>query len=402
MAKTRTKAKKAKARKSKAKTMSKNVKASDILAYDHKVLEGAQATRRYFAKFERIIEHLKQVAKLSEDEKLVTSAESKILQMYLLGLSYTFTALSYKFLMANRVGDHVGTLLSIDKTDSGFPIYEEILHMAADASQAKKHLSSLPSQKRLKQDMINHILSEQTAPTKLQYALSQRIYYEYLTDASLFLPGNDPQGIWISGKRSRDHRSYLIHWAKYDSQTNVPAVYMMELGDTGRKALPRDEKRWPRVQSHLMAQSISSLKLLTIARGFDRDFDDLHPKFLRRFNIGPMYSHTFTEQHGPLRDILSEAKGKPGLDWALAWTVESLVSESTTREKTGMFSTAQRELYRIDTLDSKAAEDGATEIARSLILPHRAFQVLEEKNPASLRSTHKYVVGKNAKILSYK
>lgn len=386
---------------SKAKN-SKAPKASDVLAYDHKVLEGALATRRYFAKFERIIGHLKQVTKLNHKENQITTAEAKILLTYLLGLSYTFTALSYKFLMANRVGDNSNTLLSIDKSDSGFPIYEEILHMAADASQADKHLSSLPSQKRLKQDMINHILTEHTAPSKLQYALSQRIYYEYLKKVDLFLPGNDPQGIWISGKRSREQRGYLIHWAKYDSQTNVPAIYMMELEDTGRKALPRDEKRWPRVQSHLMAQSMSSLKLLTIARGFDRDFDDLHPKFLRRFNIGPMYSDNFTEQHGPLRDVLAEANSEPGLDWALAWTVESLVSESTTTEKTGMFSTATREMYRIDTLDAQAAQDGATDVSRSLILPHRAFQILEEKNPAGLRDVRKYVVGKNAKILSYK
>jgi len=388
----------------------KPASASDVLAFDHKTLEEAETTRRYFAKYERILEHLKQVTKLAKKEDLVTTAEAKILLTYLLGLSYTFTALSYKFLMANRVGKHVGSLLNIDKTDSGFPIYQEILQMAADVSQAKKHLKTLPSQKRLKQDMINHILSEQSAPTKLQYALSQRIYYEYLSSANLFLPGNDPQGIWISGKahrksggkNSRDYRSYLIHWAKYDSQTNVPAIYMMELEDTGSRALPRDERRWPRVQSHLMAQSMSSLKLLTIARGFDRDFNDLHPKFLRRFNIGPMYSHKFTKQRGPLREILSEAKGEPGLDWALAWTVESLVSENTTKEKTGMFSTAQRELYRIDTLNAKAAEDGATEIAHSLILPHRAFQVLEEKDPPSLRDVRKYVVGKNAKILSYK
>lgn len=380
----------------------KSTSASDMLTFDHKILEEAETTRRYFRKFEQIIDHLKQVTKLSKKENLITTAEAKILLTYLLGLSYTFTALSYKFLMANRVGEHVGSLLSIDKTDSGFPIYEELLHLAVDASQAKKHLKSLPSQKRLKQDMINHILTEQSTPTKLQYALSQRIYYEYLSKSILFLPGNDPQGIWISGKKNRDQRSYLIHWAIYDSQTNVPAIYMMELEDTGRKALPRDEKRWPRVQSHLMAQSMSSLKLLTIARGLDRDFDDLHPKLLRRFSVGPMYSHKFTEQRGPLRDVLAEAKGEPGLDWVLTWTVESLVSESTTTEKTGMFSTAQREIYRIDTLDSKAAENGATEVARSLILPHRAFQVLEEKDPKSLRNTRKYVVGKNAKILSYK
>ena len=304
--------------------------------------------------------------------------------------------------MANRVGSHSVSSLSIDKTDSGFPIYQEMLHMAADALQAKEHLKSLPNQKRLKQEMINHILSEHTPPSKLQYAMSQRIYYEYLNDAALFLPQNDPHAIWVRNSGHKNHRTYLLHWANYDSQTNVPAVYVMEVEDTGRISLPRDERRWPRVQSHLMAQSMSALKLVTIARGFDQDFDNLHPKFLRRFHLGPMYSHSFTQQRGPLRDILAEAQSPTGLDWALAWTVESLMSKKSVTKKKGIFSSTKREIYQINTLDGQAAEEGATHVNRSLILPHRAFQVLEEKSPPSLSRTQKYVVGKNSKILSYK
>ena len=385
-----------------SKTKKSMVSAKKALTLDHKVLKNAQATRRYFAKFEGIIKHLRGVATLSEQEGRITESEATILQMYMLGLSYTFTALSYKFLMANRVGEHAAALLSIDKTDSGFPVYTELLQMAADALQAKQYLKSSAGQKKLKQDMVTHILSEQSAPTKLQYALSQRIYYEYLNDASLFLPQNNPQGIWIRHKSTRERRTYLLHWACYDSQTNVPAVYIMELEDVGRKALPRDQKRWPRVKAHLMAQSMSALKLVTIARGFDRDFDDVHPKYLRRFHLGPMYSHKFTQQSGPLREVLGEAKSKPGLDWALAWTVETLQSENTITEKTGMFSTAKRQIYDIDTLGLAGAGSGATNINRSLILPHRAFQVLQEKNPQSLRAHRKYVVGKNANIVSYK
>ncbi len=366
---------------------------------DHKVLEGAQATRRYFAKFERIIGHLRQVAKLSGDEQLVTEREAKILQAYLAGLSFTFTALSYKFLMADRVGDHSARLLSIDKSDSGFPVFQELLQMAADVLQVPTHLKNLPGKERLKKEMINHILTDQAAPTKLQYAMSQRMYYEYLQDAKLlFLSQNDPEALWLESNPIKDQRTYLLHWALYDSQTNVPMVYFMKVEDTGRKALLRDERRWPRVQSHLMAQSVSALKLVTIASGFDKDFDDLHPKSLRRFHLGPMYSHNFTQQRGPLREILAEASGKPGLDWALSWTVENLVSKSTRAEKTGMFSKVQREVYK---LDKSAVDTGASDIARSLILPHRAYQVLEEKDPASLRGVRKYVVGKNEQILSY-
>ena len=39
------------------------------LTYEHRVLDSARAARRYFAKFERIIDHLSAVAKLSVKER---------------------------------------------------------------------------------------------------------------------------------------------------------------------------------------------------------------------------------------------------------------------------------------------------------------------------------------------
>ena len=290
--------------------------------------------------------------------------------------------------------------MSIDKTESGFPVFGEVLQMASDATQAKKHLKSLPAQDRLKKDMVNHILTQRSSPTQLQYAMSQRIYYECLAEENLFLTQNHPQIVWVGKDMNSGRRSYLVHWAAYDSQTNLPAIYLMELEDTASRALPHDERRWPRVQSHLMAQAVSGLKLLTIAKGFDTDFDTLHPKLLRRFHLGPMYSHDFTEQHGPIRDVLADASHQEGSDWALAWTVESLLSEDTMVEKTGIFKTATRQIYKLDKFLG-GAESGATETQRAVILPHRAYQVLEEKNAQAFQGTRKYVVGENTKILSY-
>jgi len=372
------------------------------LTFDHKVLDSAKATRRYFAKFARIMDHLGEVAELSKTEKLITTPEVKMLRGYFEALSNTFTALSYKFLMADRVGEQANLKFTIDKSESGFPIFRELMQMASDVTQAKKHLKSLPSQERLKKDMINHILTDQSSPTQLQYALSQRIYYEYLAEKELFLSQNHPQIIWVGKDLKAKRRNYLVHWASYDSQTNLPAIYLMELQDTSHRALPHDERRWPRVQSHLMAQAVSGLKLLTIAKGFDTDFDSLHPKMIRRFHLGPMYSHTFTEQRGPLRDVLAQADGEPGLDWALAWTVESLVSETTKKEKVGIFKHAERQIFAINKTDFELVDAGVTDIRRSLILPHPAYQVLEENNKDDFNGVRKYVVGKNARILSYK
>ena len=372
------------------------------LTTTHKPIETALATRRYFAKFERIMGHLSEVARRSEADTEISALEANVLGYYIQGLTSSFTALSYKFLMAQRVSRSAApSLLNIDKSDSGFPIYQEILQMASDALQTKQHLKSLPETASIKQEMITHILDEKTAPTQLQYAMSQRLYYESLDQENLFLAQNHPRAVWQKGHTAKTRRDYVVHWAVYDSQTNLPVVYIMDLVDVGRRPLPYDERRWPQVQDNMLAQSLSSLTLLTIAKGFDQDFDDIYPMRLRRFNLGPMYSHAFTTQTGPLRDILAEAIGVEGLDWALSWRVETLVSETSISEKTGFFSKAQRQVYKLNKLDPEAMKAGASHVTRSLVLPHRAYQVLNEKDPAGFRNVRKYVVSDNGQILNY-
>ncbi|MEP6343025.1 MAG: hypothetical protein ABJ275_06890 [Maricaulaceae bacterium] len=372
------------------------------LTATHKPLETALATRRYFAKFERIMAHLSEVIRRSEGDYEISELEADVLGYYIHGLTTSFTALSYKYLMAQRVGRaNPATLLNIDKSDSGFPVYQEILQMASDALQVKDHLKSLPDEARLKQEMVTHILDERTAPTQLQYAMSQRLYYESLSGGNLFLAQNHPKAVWKKGHTAKTRRDYVVHWAVYDSQANLPVVYIMDLVDVGRRPLPYDERRWPRLQDSLLAQSLSSLTLLTIAKGLDEDYDNLYPMRLRRFNLGPMYSHAFTTQTGPLRDILAEASGTPGLDWTLSWRIETLVSESAKSEKTGIFSKAQRQIYKLDKLNPEATLAGASHVARSLVIPHRAFQVLAEKDPVGFRKVRKYVVGENGQILNH-
>jgi hypothetical protein len=372
------------------------------LTSDHHTLEDAHSTRRYFAKFDRILGHLDQVAALTASKDQFGAIELEVLRGYLPALSATFEALSNKYLMAGRVSNLLPKTLTIDTTDSGFPVYSELLQMANDALQVDQHLGNLASAAELKKEMIRHILNEQSAPVKLQFALSQRLYYERLAGRNLFWAQNDPQIIWL-GTQDDGRRRYVIHWASYDSQVNIPTVYLMLLDDTGRTALPRDEKRWPQVQSHVMAQAIAALTMVTIAQGFDRDFDNLHPKMFRRIHVGPMYSHNYTHQNGPLEGILADANGgADGNDWALAWTMETLRSERVETEKKGFFGSVEREIFKLDHFGKAEDETGASEVQRSLILPQRPYQVLEERDPPGFRGVRKYVVSKGDQILSYK
>lgn len=368
------------------------------LPLDHFKLEDTRVTRRYFGKFARITQHLNRVAATMQAESRLSRFDIEAIAGYLSGLNYTFKALSHKYHFSGRFA-YAGQL-TFDRVESGFPVYQELLEMANDALQADQHLESMPSANSLKDQMVRTIVGEQEIPTKLQYALSQRLYYEELAKGYLFWARNDPRAVWRGNEG--DRRNFQIHWAVYDSQVNLPTIYLMDVEDTGRLGLPKDERRWPEVQAHLMAQAVGGLKLLTIAKGFDEDFDDLHPTRLRRFHIGPMYSHAFTKQVGPLRDVLEAANSPIGEDWALVWTEEELVAERAERVKSGWFGTVERQIFALDPFAGQGAETGATRMERSLIMPERPFQALAERKPAGFRDVRKFVVSDGGRVLSYK
>ena len=364
---------------------------------DHFQLEDTRVTRRYFAKFRAITGHLARVAGMMEGEGTLSREEVSVIARYLVGLNLTFRALAHKYHFSGR-WEHAGKL-TFDRIESGFPVLSEILAMANDATQAARHLDATPGVAALKDEMIRTIVGDRQIPTKLQYALSQRLYYEELRKGELFLARNDPQAVWLGTEGAR--RRFLVHWAVWDGTINLPVLYLMEVEDTGRTGLPKDERRWPEAQAHLMAQAVAGLKLLTIATGFDRDFDDLHPKRLQRFHIGPMYSHAFTRQEGPIREVLAQAKAPPGEDWALVWTREDLVSERVERAKSGWFGTVEREIYARDPFATTTGDHGATRMRRSVILPERPYQALAELDPPGFRDVGRYVVAPSGRVVGY-
>jgi hypothetical protein len=370
----------------------------DQLISDHQELYDTLVARRYFAKFDRITGHMGQVAQELEAEGRFTRTETRVLGRYVSAIGATFRALSHKYLMTGR--SEGAPRLTFDRHESGFPVAQELMVMALDAAQSAKHLAGMASEPELKDRMIRQIVGDLTIPTQLQFALSQRLYYEALAQGGLFWARNDPDCQWIEDVGQR--RRFLVHWAVYDTQVNLPVVYLLEVEDSGKKPLPNDDRRWPQAQHHLMAQSLAGLKLLTIASGFDKDFADLHPKRLRRIHIGPMYSHDFTLQSGPISEVLSTAKAPDGEDWALVWTVEDLRSDRAEQVKDGWFSTVEREIFALDPFAGKGVDTGATRMERMVVLPETPFQVLAELNPPGFRDVRKFIVSAGGRIIATK
>ena len=368
------------------------------LTTDHAELLDTAIVRQYFQMFDVITGYLPKVAAELEGEGRFDRVEARILGSYVAQVAATFRALSYKYLMT---GQALGTLAghpTFDRHESGFPIAQELMVMANDAQQAEKHLAGMASEAELKDRMVRSIVGDLAIPTKLQFSLSQRLYYEALRAGGLFWARNDPEAQWISEDAGR--RRFLLHWAVYDTQLNLPVVYLMDVDDSGADPLPRSNRRWPEVQAHLMAQSLGGLKLLTIATGFDTDFSDLHPKRLRRIHLGPMYSHSFTLQSGPVSDVLAAARAPADEDWALVWTLEDLKSDRVEEVKDGWFSTVERQIFALDPFAGRGADTGATSTERMVVLPERPYQALAELDPPGFRDVRKFVVGAGGRIIS--
>ena len=365
----------------------------EALVSDHAEIYDTAQARRYFAKFSRIGGYLARIAAEFEKEGRFSRVETRVLAAYLNGVIGTFSALSHKYLMSGLAEG--APRLTIDRHESGFPVVQELMMMAVDAQQAERHLSGMASAAELRDHMIRTILGERKVPVQLQFALSQRLYYEAVRAGGLFHARNDPEAQWLG--QNGDRRRYLIHWAVWDSGLNLPVVYLLEMEDTGRRPLPEDALRWPGIRQKLLAQSVGGLKLVTMATGFDKDFDDACPKRLRRITLGPMYSSGFTLQSGPISHVLEDARAPEGEDWALVWTLEDLVSDREEPVKDGWFSTRPGQIWRLAPVFG--ADTGTTATERMIVLPERPYQVLVEQNPPGLRGIRKFVVGGGGRLI---
>ncbi|WBU57452.1 hypothetical protein [Paracoccus sediminicola] len=367
---------------------------------DHRQIEDDLIARRYFEKLRLISATLPAVLEETVRDGLFSQTETGIIDAYLAAMVASADALSMKYLVSGRVEGPLRRFLTIDVHESGYPVWSEIAQMAADAAQAESQLGRTPDSEAIKDDMIRQIVGDLTIPTQLQYAMSQRLYYEALAKGGLFWPQMHPQGYWLSDARNR--RRWLIHWAVYDSQLNMPVLYLLECDDSGRRPLVEDSRRWPEVQAHLMAQSVTTLQLVTIAQGFDRDFDNLHPHRLRRVLLGPIYSQHFTTQEGPIREVLDNARAPSGEDWAVALTVEDLRAERAIMESTGFFSVTERQIFKLDPLGLGGTGQGASAVERALILPARPYQALAELDPEGFRRMRKYVPLPDGRVAGYR
>lgn len=286
----------------------------------------------------------------------------------------------------------------IQRADSGFPVFQNVLELENDRRQADDRLSKIPQPDELRNEMADFILRHKAFPEALQRTMAERLYLEEVRSGNIFGPFSLAQTSKVSVNPNNGRPYYLVHWASFDGLANLPLVYMATIEDStdaivrqlvvdGNKLnervdipLPVDGLLNPELAHAFDAftekNSAYSLSPATIANNMDKDFANLHPKQLRRLVLGPFYSAGVTENNPIVAEVLSKVR-KPENAWLLTWTIQEIYSKAEKPGRRGLWSSEQasQEFY-INTDDLEAARMGVSAYEKHALIPHEAYQAL--------------------------
>lgn len=288
--------------------------------------------------------------------------------------------------------------LTINTTGSGFPIRKEFLFLSSMKENIEQEQARYPTCDELREQILNHVMVKKEIPYRLQKDLSYRMYLDCVAAWDLFLPYNEPD--WAQIESNSDKPTVLINWASFDVDRCIPVIYMMRvelsvedhLVDEFIKENSHDIKRL------LKANTVSSKTLLAIGKEFDKEFKEMHPKELKRVHLGPIYCSGITEHNDEVESILEKVSDTND-NWLFQWKVETLVSKSTQKESSGIFSTQEMQVWDIPVHNPICVNNGITSYDISMIIPYRAYQALADSEHNTLLSEKKFVIGDDGELI---
>ena len=286
----------------------------------------------------------------------------------------------------------------ISRAESGFPVFQNVLELENDRQSAEKRLAGIPLADALRQAMADFILRQKAFPAELQSRMAERLYLEQIGKGDIFSPFIMPETIRVGVNQKTMRPYYVVCWGAFDGASTLPMVYMSVIEDSSEKIVkllvtpdgklnPETDIPLPvggllnpdlasRFDDFALKNSAYSLTPVTIATNLDKDFEELHPKQMRRIVLGPFYSAGITENNAKINEILSKVR-KTENAWLLTWTVQEVFSKAERPAQRGFFSsTPASEEFHIDTDNLEATRMGVSSYEKHALVPHDAYQAL--------------------------
>lgn len=299
---------------------------------------------------------LKELIVNIQKQNLCSRQELDIFKQYTDLFLYSIEAMRIKYMYDEEDN------MKIDLTESGFPNYLEFRYLFNDLELRNEYISKLENVEDLKEEFLDSLLRQKKKIKRNRlFQAASIVYYNSVNPKYIF--NRFVQGKTIEAPENSS-AELLTSWSFYDVSDNRPYVCFMYFNYEGKKS--KDYKN--DLYAVLKETAYRNMPLDTMAYNIDRKLPDIHPKYIKRIDLGPLHN-VFAKDENLITHAILEGIGKkeiPLESYALSFKTDEVFSGDTFTEG-GFFS--KQTLQRWN----------AVERRQYVFAPHRIIQLLHNK-----------------------
>ncbi|CAA0145274.1 hypothetical protein [Tenacibaculum maritimum] len=309
---------------------------------------------------------LKELIVRVQQNSLCNHQEITLFKQYTDLLLYSIEAMRIKYMYDEESN------MKVDLTDSGFPNYLEFRYLYNDLALRNDYLTKLQDAKNLKEEFLNTLLRKKEPVRKNRlFQAASIIYYSSVNQNYIF--NRFVQGKIIEAS-NKSNGSFLTSWSFYDISKNRPYICFMYFEYKGKSI----ERRKELLYQVLKESADREMPLDTMAYNIDKKLPDIHPKHIKRIDLGPLHN-IFAKDENEITHAILEGIAKKEISlesYALSFKIDEVFSGNTFEEG-GFFSKQIMQKW------------GEVAYQKYIFAPHRIIQMLHNKVPKKLNSLAK-------------
>ncbi len=301
---------------------------------------------------------LKELIVAVQRQQLCNEIEIQLFKQYCDLILYSIEAMRVKYMYDEDDN------MKIDLTDSGFPNYLEFRYLFNDLELRKQYQEKLTNVDVIKDEFLDTLLHRKEPIKKRKLFQAASIVY-YTSVEQKFIFNRFVQGKIIKAPEAIK-ADYMVSWSFYDVSHNRPFICFMYFNYNGKDV----NKYRNEIYQVLKDSADRDMNLDAMAYAIDRKLEDVHPKHIKRIDLGPLHN-VFAKDENELTHAILESIGKkeiPLESYAFSIRIDEVFSGSEFRE--GSFFSKQTFQNWSEILKQKY-----------VFAPHRIIQMLYNKTP---------------------
>jgi hypothetical protein len=312
---------------------------------------------------------LKELIVRVQQNKLCTHQELIFFKQYSDLLLYSIEAMRIKYMHDEEDN------MKVDLTDSGFPNYLEFRYLYNDLELKNEYIDKLVDTDSLKVEFLDTLLRKKKPIQRSRlFQAASVVYYQSVQQKFIF--NRFVQGKIIEAPKG-SNANFMTSWSFYDVSTNRPYILFMYFDYDGKRIQEVKEDLY----KVLKESADREMAIDTMAYSIDRKLPEIHPKHIKRIDLGPFHNIFAKDENEITHAILKGISKKeiPLESYALSLKIDEVYSGTTFTEG-GFF--------------SKQTLQKWSEVIKQqyVFTPHRIIQLLHNSTPDILNTLAKPLI----------